>query len=69
MKPWISKKSVQSLKVSFVEKPTHRRQLVKLIACLEKIKLAIAQYRFSLQNFVLRISSLKMNHVEDPNPK
>ena len=29
----------------------------------------VAQYRFGLRNFVLAILALKMNHVEDSNPK
>ena len=36
---------MQSSKMSLVVKPTHRRQLVKLLVCLEKVQLAIAQYR------------------------
>ena len=57
------------LNIGFVVKPTHRRQLIRLIVCLEKVQLEIAQYRFGLRNFVLGISALKMNHVEDLNPK
>ena len=39
---------MQSSNLSFFVRPTHRRQLVKLIVCLEKVQLAIAQYRFCL---------------------
>ena len=55
--------------MSFVMEPTHQRQFVELIVYLEKIQLPVAQYCFGLQNFILGILVLKMNHVEDPNPK
>ena len=42
MKPWISRKFVQSSNMSFVVEPTHRKQLVKSIVCLEKVQLDIA---------------------------
>ena len=48
---------------------THWRQFVKLIVYLEKVQVAIAKYRFRLRNFVLEILALKMNHVENPNPR
>ena len=58
MKPWICRKFVQSSNMSFVVESAHRRQLVKLIVYLKKVQLAIAQYRFGLQNFILGISAL-----------
>ena len=69
MKLWISRKFVLSSNISFVVELMYRGQLVKLIVCLEKVKLVIAQYRLGLRSFVLGISALKINHVEDPNPK
>ena len=33
--------------------------------CLKEVQLAMAQDRFGLRNFVLGISAMKMNHVED----
>ena len=68
-KPWISKKFVQSSNMSIVMELTHRRRLVKLIVYWEKAQLAIAQYRFGFQNFFLGMLTLKMNHMEYPNPK
>ena len=64
VKSWISRNFMQSSNMSFVVEPMYRRQLVKSIVCLEKVQLAIAQYRFRLRNFVLGISALKMNHAD-----
>ena len=60
---------MQSSNLSSIVEPKHRRQRVKLIVCLEKVQLALAQYFFWFATFRSGDFNLENKPRKIPQPK